>query len=325
MNFQELKIRVADKFIEHGLNKEDALILGDYFATVEFYGVSSHGVKTLAAHLKKLDNNGYNTDSAFTVEKETAAFAKIDGGSDIGMLSAIKCVDYALKKVKESGVFTVFSPNNNTFGAAFYYALRAAKEGCICLVASNSPAQMAPMGGKEKLLGTNPFAIGIPAFDEHPIICDMATSIVAKSKFNYYKANNLPIPDGWALDVDGNPTTDAEKALAGLILPMAGYKGYAIAMMIDIISGVLSNAAYLNKVGRFYDPENRAMNVGFTFTVIDPKAVYGEGFYAEMDEYIKIVKTSESIGEKTVSLPGDDRIKAFEQNLIFGLEIDELR
>lgn len=323
LSFKELKSMVKSLFQNCGVNSEDADFLGQYFATVDFYGVESHGVKTLDAHIKRIERGGYNLTPQFNIKKETAAFAVINGDNAMGMLSANHCVEFAMDRARQSGIFTVFSYNNNTYGSAFYYALKAAKEGFICITSSNSPAQMAAVGGKEKILGTNPFAVAIPARENHPIVIDMATSTVAKSKLNEYKQKGLPIPEGWALDSEGQPTTDAEKALAGIMLPMAGFKGYGISMMIDIISGVLSGSSYLGNVGRFYNPENNAMDVGFTFTVIDPKVVFDNDFYEEMDNYIKTVRNSQIIENEKISLPGDDRLLKYNENVKNGFVLSQ--
>ena len=186
--------------------------------------------------------------------------------------------------------------------------MKAAEKGYIAFICSNSPAQMAPMGGCEKLLGTNPFATVIPVPGSDPIMVDMATSIVAKSKFKEYKNEGKPLPDGWALDNDGNPTTDPDKGMSGLILPMAGFKGYAISMLIDIFSGLLSGASYLDKVGRFYSEDGGSMSVGFYMTVIDPVAVCGEKYNQEIREYVDRIKNSKAVEGKKIALPGEDRI-----------------
>ena len=166
---------------------------------------------------------------------------------------------------------------------------------------------MAPIGGKEKLFGTNPFAMVVPVPDSDPIIVDMATSIVAKSKFKEYKNAGKELPNGWALDVNGSPTTDPDEAIQGLIQPMAGFKGYAISMLIDVVSGVLSGSSFLNNVGRFYSEDS--MNVGFFISVIDPKQVLGESYDKIIKEYVHTVRSSEAVENGTVSIPGDDRNK----------------
>ena len=164
------------------------------------------------------------------------------------------------------------------------------------------------------MLGTNPFSMVIPCGDKDPIIVDMATSVVAKSKFKEYKTQNKPLPEGWALDINGKPTTDPDEGMAGLVLPMAGFKGYGIAMMIDILSGVISGASYLNKVGRFYSEDNSCMDVGFTFIAIDPKIVLGDDYENIMEEYVDALRNSETAEGSIIALPGDDRIKNFNEN-----------
>lgn len=300
---------IQAQLVESGLPREQAHTVADCLTTADAYGVTSHGSRILGAHLDKIARGGYNLAPKFAVVRETAAFAVIDGDNAIGPVSAMHGLNYALRKVKDSGVFTVLSRNNNTFGPAFYYSLKAAQQGCIACICSNSPAQMAPIGGKDKLLGTNPFAAVVPVPGGDPIILDMATSVVAKSKFKEYKEQGLPLPSGWALDCDGKPTTDPDEGMRGLVLPMAGFKGYGIAMLIDILAGALSGAAYLNKVGRFYNENGDGMNVGFYLTVIDPYVVLGEEYDAIIREYVEIVRSCAPADGQIVCLPGDDRLR----------------
>lgn len=302
------KERAARQLIEKGLDASQAETVADCFATADMYGVTSHGLAILPSHIQRIERGGYNLHPHIRVMKETAAFAVVDGDNSFGPVSAMYCLDYAMNKCKESGVYTVFSRNNNTFGPAFYYSLKAAERGYIAFICSNSPAQMAPVGGKEKLLGTNPFAMVIPVPNGDPIIVDMATSIVAKSKFKQYKNEGKALPEGWALDENGNPTTDPDVGMRGLVLPMAGFKGYAISMLIDIVSGVLSGSGYLNGVGRFYSEDKSSMNVGFYLHVIDPIAVCGEEYNREITEFVRIIRESSSAENARVCLPGDDRI-----------------
>ena len=204
-------------------------------------------------------------------------------------------------------MFTVFSKNNNTFGPAFYYPLLAADKGYIGLIASNSPAQMAVYGGKEKMLGTNPFSVVIPVPGDDPIIIDMATSVVAKSKFKEYKEKGMQLPEGWALDEDGKPTSDPEAGICGFVQPMSGFKGIGIAMIIDILSS-LSGSAFLNQVGRFYSESKEGMNVGYYISVIDPAQIYGENYSIHIREYVKQLRNSAMINGEKIVLPGDNRI-----------------
>ena len=298
-----------DELCLAGIPCEQSVVVADCFATADVFGVTSHGAAILPSHVERVKRGGYNLAPVFSVVKETCAFAVIDGDNAFGPVSAKYCLDYGIEKCKESGVFTVFSRNNNTFGPAFYYSLKAAEQGYIAFICSNSPAQMAPVGGKEKLLGTNPFSMVIPVPGGDPIIVDMATSVVAKSKFKEYKNAGKELPVGWALDKNGNPTTDPDEAMQGLVLPMAGFKGYAISMLIDVVSGVLSGAAYLNQVGRFYSDDCKSMNVGFYLTVMDPRQILGDEYEKAINEFVNTVRNSESVNGTGVCLPGDDRIE----------------
>ncbi len=313
--FSVEKEQSYDKLISCGVPEKQAEIVADVMATADLYGVTSHGVSVLDAHIDKIRRGGYNLNPQFKIIKETSAFAVIDGDNAFGFCSADYCMRYAVEKSKTSGIFHVFSRNNNTFGPAFYYPLRAAEKGIIGLICCNSPAQMAPFGGKEKLLGTNPFAAVIPVPGKDPIIIDMATSVVAKSKFKQYKLEGKKLPDGWALDRNGNPTNDPDQGIQGLILPMAGYKGYGISMLIDILSGVASGAAYLNKVGRFYSEDNTGMNVGFSITAIEPQIVIGESYEEIINDFVDRLRNSETCDGQSIRLPGDGKIRSRDINL----------
>lgn len=318
---QSLKAMVIELLIANQLPGEQAESVADCFIEADVCGVSTHGVSILPTHIDKIRSGGYNLSPNFKVLREAGAFAVIDADNAIGAVSAVHCMRYAMKACKSSGIFTVFSRNCNTYGPAFYYVLKAAQQELIGITFCNSPAAMPAWNGKKKLFGTNPFAIAIPCKSEEPIIFDMATSKVAKSKINEARIKNEKIPLGWALDENGYPTDDPIEAINGLVLPMAEYKGYGLALTIDILSGVLSGAAYMSNVGKFYSEDNKCMNVGQTFIAMDPAQIYGEEYYGLMDEYVKAIRNSESIDGQSVSLPGDDRKSTKQDNLANGIRM----
>lgn len=316
--FEKEKSEIERRLKAEGVPEEQCEIISDAMASADLYDVPSHGIRILDAHIQRIRRDGYNLNPSFPVIRETAAFAVIDGENAFGFVSASRCMKYAVERCKDSGIFHVFSRNNNTFGAAFYYPLIAAKNGMIGIISCNSPAQMAPFGGKEKMLGTNPFAAAIPVPGGDPVIIDMATSIVAKSKFKQYKEAGTPLPDGWALSEDGVPTNDPDEGIRGLICPMAGYKGYSLSLLIDVLSGVLSGAAYLNKVGRFYSDNGDCMNVGFCCAAIDPYAVFGEKYDETINDFVSMLKNSKACPGQIISVPGDRNIshmKAVTENI----------
>lgn len=309
--YLEEKDYIIRELVSASLPAEQAEVVADCFATADAYGITSHGVNVLPSHIEKIKRGGYNLNPSLSIVRESPSYALIDGDNGFGPVSASFCMSYAVERAKEVGIFQVFSKNNNTVGPAFYYPLKAAEKGCIGILFSNSPAQMAPCGGKEKMLGTNPFSAVIPVSDGNPIIIDMATSVVAKSKFKQYKEEGKKLPDGWALDENGNPTNDPEEGMKGLVLPMAGFKGYGIAMLIDLISGLVSGAAFLNKVGRFYSSDNMGMNVGFCCIAIEPRLIMGVEYDTAIKDYVSLLRNSERIGPGPICLPGDDRLAYF--------------
>jgi (2R)-3-sulfolactate dehydrogenase (NADP+) len=308
-----------------GLSKKDGEIVCDCLLTSDLYGVSSHGISILDGHLKRIETGGYNLKPNIKTLKKTVSISIVDADNSIGFLSAVHSMNIAISKATKSGLHTVFTRNANTFGAAFYYAEMAARKGLIGICFSNSSPAMAPWGGIDKLIGTNPFAIAIPGLGEEMILFDFASSKVAKSKIKQALDQNEKIPEDWALDVNGKQTNDPLEAIKGIVLPMSDHKGYGIALSIDILSGVLSGAAFLNNVGKFYsDERDKSMNVGQTFMAIDPKVVYGEDFYKVINQYCERIRTSKSIDGKPVRVPGDGKRTNLKKNIEFGIPLDEL-
>lgn len=316
MKFSELvnkRNEIHNELKNRGLDDNTILTIVDCMYTADAYGVCSHGLNTAEAHIKRIDSGSYNLKPSFKVLKKSPSFSIIDGDNAIGFVSAKHCLDYCCNEARKKGLYTVFSRNNNTFGPAFYYSLLAARRGLIAFICSNSPAQMALTNGCEKLLGTNPFSMVIPVPQHDPIIIDMASSVVAKSKFKILKTEGLKLPDGWALDKNGLPTNDPDKGIQGFVLPMAGIKGTAIALMIDLVSGLLSGSNYLNLVNRFYDEKSACMGVGYFITVIDPNFVTDGRYDSDVIKFYDKLVNSKTVKGKKIIIPGDDRNKFFKE------------
>lgn len=315
------KVKVRLQIV--GCSEEQAENITSSLMLSQACGVESHGLRMLCDHIKKIQNGFYNLNSNIIIEEKTSSFAKINCNGMVGMDSAVKCMQLAIDECKKNGLYIVFAHNANTLSAAFVYSLMAAKQGLIGIVASNSPAKMPAYGGIEKMLGTNPLSYAIPGQSHNPILFDMATSIVAQSKINMAKDRDEAIPEGWALNEHGYPTTNALDACKGMILPMAGPKGYGLSMMIDLIAGLLSGSAYLNKVGRFYNEENVCMNVGHFFMTINPVIIYGSGFYTAVDDYIDTIKLSKTLDNNTIRVPGENKFCKWERTIRNGVFIQD--
>lgn len=210
LSFQESLARIFQK---SGLTKDDSILAAEGIIEAELAGITTHGVEMIPAHINKI-KNGYNKSASLLIIKDSPALTVVDADNAFGIVSAQKCIRLAVEKCKESGIHVVFCKNANTFSAAYTYVKYAVEHNMIAIVGSNAPAQMAPIGGTEKLLGTNPLAIGIPARKENPFILDMATSAVAKSRINQaFHRGDASIPYGWATDINGHPTNDPKDAV----------------------------------------------------------------------------------------------------------------
>lgn len=308
---------IAETLIDNGVCPEQAKIISNCMIMADACGVHSHGLNVFPSYIKKIKNQSFNTSGNPLVIKQTNAFTLLDSNNLIGMYSAWFCMDIAIKKCQENGIHYVSSRNCNTFGPAFYYTRYAAEHGMIGICFCNSPSAMPAWGGKKKMLGTNPFSVAIPSKTNGNIVLDMASSIVAKSKINELRKEGKEIPPGWALDANGNPTTNASEAIEGMILPMAEHKGYAISMMIDILAGLLSGAGFLNNINRFYTDKSEGMNVGHTFIAINPNVIYDGDFYTAVDKYIEEIHSS---GDN-VLFPGERENNNYTRSQSEGIEL----
>lgn len=321
-NIDKVRQLSVKALIDSNLKKDDAELVVDSMLEADINGVSTHGIRMLHAYVDKLKNGQFAIGNPQVI-KDSPSFTVMDSNNIIGAISAAKASQICIEKAKEYGMHTVFAKNCNTFGPAFYYAEMMSKAGMIGFVCSNTPAAMPAFNGLEPMLGTNPLAFSCPSKTKGTITLDMATSIVAKSHFSTALANHEKLKEGWALDQNGNPTTDPMEAIKGFVLPMAGFKGYGIAMAIDILSGFLSGAGYLNKVNKFYSQDGKGMNVGQMFVAINPDMVYDGDFLTDMDGYITTLRDSKVMDGRAIAIPGDDRVLRRSVSLKSGIELSD--
>lgn len=303
-----------------GLTKKDASVLVDSMLAADKCGVTTHGIRMLPAYVEKIEKGDFSVEKP-SIIKQLPSFSVIDAKNSIGSISAMYAVNIAIEQAKTNGIHSVFSRNSNTFGAAFYYAEKIADAGMIGFVCSNAPAAMPAYNGIEVMLGTNPLAFAAPTKTYGNVIMDMATSVVAKSRFGTAKEKGEKLGIGWALDKNGNPTTDPDEGIQGFVLPMAGFKGYGIAMMIDMLSGFISGAAYLNKVGKFYSQDGSRMNVGHMVVAFNPSIIYEGDYLKDADGYVECLKASKVTEGKKIIIPGEERRKRKQKSEKFGIEV----
>ena len=300
-----------------GASEEDSEFVAEATIDADLKGFTSHGLGRFPQYLISIKSGTINLKDDIVIEKETPAIALINGNSGFGQAVSYKAMQLAIKKAKDVGIGCVGVHNSNHFGVTGFYSDLALRENCIGLVIANTDPAIAPLGGSKPLIGTNPLALGIPS--ETYITVDMATSVTARGKIIESKRKGMDLPDGWALDKDGNPTNDPEAALEGSILPFGGFKGYAIAALIEILTGPLVKAGYGYGVTGTASPEKDCTK-GDLYVVIDPSKFgdFGE-FVADTEDFVSQIR---STGEN-VAIPGDLEVKRIAEAEAKGVTIDE--
>ena len=244
--------------------------------------------------------------------------AIINGNHKFGHVVTYTAMELAIEKAKETGIGVVGVHDSNHFGVAGYYSDMAIMEDMIGIVIANTEPAVAPIGGKEPIIGTNPIAIGIPS-NKHYVSVDMATSASARGKLLEAKRKGEMIPENVALDVDGNPTIDPEAALKGSILPFGAHKGYALSFMIEILAGPLVRAAFGKQVTGTANPEKMCTK-GDLVMALDPSKFSDiDTFKEEVDEFINEVK-----GSGNVFIPGDMEVRNIKDRKENGIAIDNV-
>jgi LDH2 family malate/lactate/ureidoglycolate dehydrogenase len=245
----ELTAVVGTIFARCGMNAADAALLADSLVVADLTGVHSHGVLRVPEYVKKLTIGGVNPRGTPSVARDSGACLVVDGGNSMGQIGASFAMTQAIARARTTGIAAVAVRGSNHCGAMAYYALRAAAADMIGIATTNALPTMAPWGGAERLLGINPLGVAIPAGEEPPIVYDAAFSGSAHGKIRVYQQQGWTLPEGWAMDRDGAPTTDPAAAIDGLLMPIGGFKGTGLAMLMGILSSMLSGAAYGTELG----------------------------------------------------------------------------
>jgi (2R)-3-sulfolactate dehydrogenase (NADP+) len=263
-------------------------------------GLSSHGVARIPQYAAHLKNGRAVGDAVPRIVASRAAAALVDAASGLAFPACALAVDEAIARAREFGVSFVGVTNSHHFGVAAYHLAPVAAAGLVGLALGNSPAAMAPAGGRHPVFGTNPIAAVFPRRDGAPLTIDLSLSEGARGKVMIAAKQGLPIPPGWALDAQGRPTTDANAALAGSMLAMGGAKGAMLALMVELLACALTGAAMGFEADSFLVDEGKRPRVGQAFLVIDPAALAGVPVYLERVETLIAEMTSDA----GVRLPG---------------------
>jgi ureidoglycolate dehydrogenase (NAD+) len=245
----ELAELVVALFRRCGVDERDAALLGGSLVASDRRGVHSHGVMRVPDYVLKLTSGGVNPRGRPAVVRDAGACLLVDGGNSMGQIGATFAMERVIERAATTGIAAAAIRGSNHCGAMAAYAIQALAHDMIGLATTNALPTMAPWGGAERLLGINPLAVAIPAGSERPIVYDAAWSGSAHGKIRLYAQQGRPIPAGWATDREGRPTTDPAAAMQGLLLPIGGFKGAGLALVMGILSAMLSGASYGAELG----------------------------------------------------------------------------
>lgn len=320
---ENLKKIIVEILKGYGENEEAALFVADCIVKAEMRGISTHGTYFLIPMFQRVKAGMLNLPTKITLVKENNATSIIDGGNGLGQLAAKKAMCISIEKAKKYGVALTLVRNTNNIGFLGYYSNYAAQEGMIGFVGCNGAASIAPWGSSEAFLGANPISISIPAKNEKSIILDMSSSVVARGKIRRASRNKEEIPLGWAIDKEGNPTTDPNEALKGTLLPIAGPKGSALAIIIDIIAGMLSGSRFGLEVKTFHKLEG-ITGIGVFCMAIDINKFYDlDCFCSMIDSYIGSIKNLKKVKNiSEVYLPGELEFISEQKSRKGGIKLD---
>ncbi|HEV7392156.1 MAG TPA: Ldh family oxidoreductase, partial [Burkholderiales bacterium] len=307
-------------YAKQGMPEADARLVADTLVQSDLWGHQSHGVLRLGWYLDRLRNGVMKAVTTADFIVDAGAIALIDGHDGVGHVLTMLATREAIKRAKAHGVGAVGVRYSNHFGTCMYYTLTGAREGCVMLLTTNGGPAMAPWGGRKKIIGTNPWSVAAPAGRRAPFVVDMANTGVARGKIYLAKQKHQPIPLGWAISSAGAPTTDPQEAIDGIILPMAEHKGYAIAAMVDMLSGVLTGSGFLSAVHSPYKTSEKSncghFMIALNIDVFQPL----DQFNARMEQYITEIKSVPAAqGFDEVFYPGEIEAKNDTRNRADGL------
>lgn len=291
-----------------GIPDADAKQAAEVIIQADHSGVLSHGLQRLPMYLNRIHDGAVNRQPALRLLSESPGCMAYDGDNGLGIVNGPRVMEQVIQKAKENGIAAATLRNSNHYGAGNFYGWEAASQGVIGICMTNTSPCMAPTGSFESLLGTNPLTAAFPAGKHDPVVLDMATSVVSYGKLQVMAGKGEAIPEGWALDADGNPTTDPLAGLKGTLLPISGYKGYGLALIIDLFCAVLSGACYGNGIGRLGVPgSTKPEGIGQFFMAIDPtRFLPWDEYLSRIDNYIEMIKSAQPApGMTRIWLPGE--------------------
>jgi L-2-hydroxycarboxylate dehydrogenase (NAD+) len=314
MKPNKIKTIVKEIFVKHKLSSEHAKICADALINAEQVGAYGHGLSRLKMYCDRIKKKVINAKPKIKIKNISQSISQVDANDSIGFVAADIAIKTAIKNAKKTGIGLVGVKNSGHYGLSGYYAEQATKKNLVTMIFTNAPPAVAPHGALKSLFGTNPICFGTPTGSKVPFILDTSISMINRGKIRVAARNNQKIPEDVALDNKGRPTTDARKALKGVQLPIAGFRGSGLAWMVDILSGVLTGGNHAGKVKDPFDDFSGPQNIGHLFFTFKPN-LFVNNYSQRIKENIRIIKKLPKIkGVKEILYPGQNKFKRFQIN-----------
>lgn len=324
---EDLKVFCENLLTDVGVNKKDARIASESLIQANLEGVHSHGISRLPIYLKRLAEGRINPNPSIELSEKTNSLLMVNGDNGLGQVVGYHAIKKGIEMARESGVVAIGVNNSNHFGTASFFCQLACEENLACIGFTNSPSAIAPWGGRSPFFGTNPIAFGFPTGHDTPVIIDLSTSIVARGKIILAAKQGNEIPSGWALDENGHSTTDPNQALNGSVLPLGGAKGSALALGVEILTGILSGAVFGPHVNNIYNENvTKNANVGHFFILLNiEKFMSIELFTAYLNSLLTEMKELPKVpGVEEIHYPGERRKNDSSLNMEAGIPLSDI-
>ena len=311
---KDLFILIKEIFVKHKLSSQDAKISASALINAELVGAYGHGLSRLKMYCERIKKKVINPKPKIKIKNISKSISHIDADNSIGFVAADIAIKKAIQNAKKTGIGLVAVKNSGHYGLSGYYAEQAVKKNLITMIYTNAPPAVAPHGALKSLFGTNPICFGTPSGLKAPFILDTSISMINRGKIRFAAKNNRKIPIGVALDKFGKPTIDAKKALKGIQLPIATFRGSGLAWMVDILSGVITGGNHAGRVKDPFDDFSGPQNIGHLFLVFRAN-LFVKNYNQRIKENIKIIKNLPKVkGINEIMYPGQNKYIRFKKN-----------
>ena len=311
-------------FKKFGLTQDHAKISAKALINAELVGAYGHGLSRLKMYCDRISKKAINPKPKIKIKKISQSISHINADDSIGFVAADIAIKKAISNAKKTGVGLVAVRNSGHYGLSGYYAEQAVKKNLVTMIYTNAPPAVAPHGALKSLFGTNPICFGTPSGSKAPFILDTSISMINRGKIRFASKNNQKLPIGVALDKFGKPTTDANKALKGVQLPIAGFRGSGLAWMVDILSGVLTGGNHAGRVKDPFDDFSGPQNIGHLFITFKTN-LFVKDYKSRIKDNIKKVKQLPKVkGIKEIMYPGQNKNKRYKMNLKKEIKISKI-